>query len=120
MKKQQNIETIAKIIGANVKHFKNSKKIKLADLSQKSGCGENHIGDIERGNKNITLETIVKLAKGLSVPPACLLINTDSEISNALISEILEKLMTSDEETLEYLNKVMSAAIEFAANKIKK
>ncbi|MBQ7030852.1 MAG: helix-turn-helix transcriptional regulator [Bacilli bacterium] len=43
---------------------------KLAEMSNMS---TNYIGDIERGNRKVTIDTIEKIANGLKIDPALLL-----------------------------------------------
>ncbi len=44
-------------------------------LDEKTGAGHNYIGGIERGERNVALENIVRLAKALSVSPKELFID---------------------------------------------
>jgi len=44
------------------------------DLSGLTELHQNHIGGIERGERNITMKTVLALARALKVPPAELLV----------------------------------------------
>ena len=111
-------KSIVNTIGKNIKNIRKTKKIKFSDLSKNCGCSINYIGEIERGKKNITIDTVFKLSRALSISPVSLFINTGNDKNNLVILEILEKLLTSDEKTIEFVNKVMIAALDFTDKNI--
>ena len=57
-------------ISKRLKNIRKSKDISVYELSQLSGVSETHIRDLERGDRNPSLDTIDKIAKalGLSLP----------------------------------------------------
>lgn len=61
---------IAKIkFGENLRNLRESKNISLLKLSYNCSIDESKISKIEHGKFNITLSTILELAKGLEVHP---------------------------------------------------
>jgi transcriptional regulator with XRE-family HTH domain len=44
-------------------------------LAERAGLHRNYVGGVERGERNVALENILKLAKALSVPPRDLFID---------------------------------------------
>ncbi len=57
-------------ISKRLKDIRKSKDISVYKLSQLSGVSETHIRDLERGDRNPSLDTIAKIAAamGLSLP----------------------------------------------------
>lgn len=53
--------------GKIIREFRKEKKLSQEELGFQSNLHRTYIGMIERGEKNITLENIEKLSKGLDV-----------------------------------------------------
>lgn len=59
---------IAKIIGQRIRNYRTSAGLSQEKLAELSGCHPTYIGQIERGEKNATVESIEKIATALSIP----------------------------------------------------
>lgn len=59
---------IAKIIGQRVRNYRTEKGLSQEKLAEMSGCHPTYIGQVERGEKNATLESIEKIASAMDVP----------------------------------------------------
>ena len=59
---------LAKEIGNKVLELRNELNLSQLELSKKSGIERGQISKIEKGNVNITIDTLEKLAKALTVP----------------------------------------------------
>jgi len=66
--------TLRQIFKSNVKYYRKQLKISQERLAELSGLSTNYIGDIERTNRKVTIDTIEKVAKGLNIDPVMLLI----------------------------------------------
>tara|TARA_B100001063_G_C16285440_1_gene321232 strand:+ start:64 stop:288 length:225 start_codon:yes stop_codon:yes gene_type:complete len=62
----QNKEILKKF-GSNIRLIRNKLDVSQEKLAGLAGCHRTYIGMIERGEKNITLTTMAKLAKALNV-----------------------------------------------------
>ncbi len=67
--------TLRQIFRSNVKFYRKQLKISQEKLAELSDLSTNYIGDIERTNRKVTIDTIEKVAKGLNVDPSLLLVN---------------------------------------------
>lgn len=60
-------------LGETVRQFRKALGLTQEDLSGLTELHRNHIGGIERGERNITIKTALSLARALKVQPAELL-----------------------------------------------
>lgn len=67
--------TLRQIFKDNVKFYRKQLKISQEKLAELSDLSTNYIGDIERTNRKVTIDTIEKVAKGLNIDPSLLLVN---------------------------------------------
>ena len=58
---------ISKIIGQRIRNYRTTAKLSQEKLAEISGCHPTYIGQIERGEKNATVESIEKIATALNV-----------------------------------------------------
>ena len=61
-------------LGEAVRQFRKARGLTQEDLSGLTELHRNHIGGIERGERNITVKTALALARALNVQPAELFI----------------------------------------------
>lgn len=59
--------------GKNIKIYRQSIGLSQEALAEKASLHRTYIGSVERGERNISLENIVQLAKALGVSPSKLL-----------------------------------------------
>ncbi len=58
---------IAKILGQRVRNYRTAKGLSQERLAELSGFHPTYIGQIERGEKNATIESIEKIAVALNI-----------------------------------------------------
>ncbi len=59
---------IAKIIGQRIRNNRTKLGLSQENLAELSGCHPTYIGQLERGEKNATIESIEKISKALDLP----------------------------------------------------
>lgn len=66
-------ELIAKTLGANIRRYRTSLGISQEELADQCGLHRTYVGSVERGERNVSLENIVLLARALNESPSSLL-----------------------------------------------
>jgi transcriptional regulator with XRE-family HTH domain len=61
------VEDVKKLIGDRIRQLRKERKLSQEELGYKSDLHYTHIGAIERGEKNWSIDTLVKVAAGLDV-----------------------------------------------------
>ncbi len=59
--------TVQKAFGNRLRELRQEQCLTQEELAHQAGLNRTYIGDIERGEKNITLGSMVKLAKALGI-----------------------------------------------------
>lgn len=90
---------IAKSIGQRIRNYRTKLGLSQEKLAELSGCHPTYIGQLERGEKNATLESIEKIAAALNIS----------------LSKLFEKLGGEDNDT----DNIPLACYEFLSAKSK-
>jgi transcriptional regulator with XRE-family HTH domain len=61
--------------GNTLRQLRDERGYSQEELAERAGLHRNYVGGVERGERNVALENIVKLAKALSVPPRDLFVD---------------------------------------------
>lgn len=59
---------IAKSIGQRIRNYRIQQGLSQEKLAEFSGCHPTYIGQLERGEKNATIESIEKISLALDIP----------------------------------------------------
>ncbi|KGR75077.1 helix-turn-helix domain-containing protein [Ureibacillus sinduriensis] len=65
------MDTLVKLVGLNIKDIRKSKKMTQEELAEKCGLQTSYLAGVERGDRNITLQTLGKIISGLQITPSC-------------------------------------------------
>ncbi len=61
------MKDIAKTIGQRIRSYRTERHLSQEKLAEMSGCHPTYIGQLERGEKNATIESIDKIASALGI-----------------------------------------------------
>ena len=73
---------LAKAVGQRIRNYRTELELSQEKLAELSGCHPTYIGQLERGEKNATLESIEKISSALGVSLSTLFEKLDDTVSN--------------------------------------
>ena len=59
-----------RIVGLTIRNFRNKARMSIEQLAEKADLHPNYVGEVERGEKAASIDTLVKLGHGLAVSPS--------------------------------------------------
>ncbi|MEF2966618.1 helix-turn-helix transcriptional regulator [Paenibacillus sp. M1] len=59
---------LLQLIGERIKQLRKEQGLTQEELAEKAGVNASYIGTVERGERNISIETLEKIIQGLGIP----------------------------------------------------
>ena len=78
------MDNITKLVGTRIRGFRKEKRLSQEELAEKCSLHPTYIGQLERGEKNPTIESVMKIANGLEIPIDQLFVNITSSGAKAV------------------------------------
>lgn len=103
------MEKFQKLLGARLRNFRVIKGYSIEELSHKAGLHPAHLGKIERGERNFTINTLNKIVEALEVSYV-LLFDFEQELppsKNPFIEKTLSYLYTMTTEEQKHIYKTV-------------
>ena len=109
---------LAKIIGQRIRNYRTQLGLSQEKLAELAGCHPTYIGQLERGEKNATLESIDKVASSLKVSLSRLFENLGGEDASErnLPLQCYEFLLTKSPEEQEQIIKILIEMDKYKGN----
>lgn len=98
---------IAKIIGQRVRNYRTEKGFSQEKLAEMSGCHPTYIGQVERGEKNATLESIDKIASAMNIPLSKLFEKVGEDSPDSIPLKCYELIASKSKAEQEHLYKIL-------------
>lgn len=91
---------LSKRVGMNIRAIRKAQKLTIDELAEKCDFQAPYLSDVERGGRNITLQTLSKILDALNVDPGSVLIpdRNDSETTPNAKEELLKILINTLED----------------------
>lgn len=93
---------LSKTVGEEIRKLRKKQNLTQEDLAEKTDIDYRSIGSIERGERNITLQTLEKIAKALGVTPQIILSTSKDDEREILIQELLDIFKDKDIKHIKY------------------
>lgn len=112
------MKELAKIVGQRIRNYRTNLGLSQEKLAELAGCHPTYIGQLERGEKNATLESIDKIASSLNLPLSQLFENLGGANGSErnLPLECYEFLLTKSREEQEQILKILIEMDKYKGN----
>jgi transcriptional regulator with XRE-family HTH domain len=87
-----NLTEIAKLLGERIRNIRKEKGLSQEQLGESAGLHEKYIGQVERGEKNLSIDSLYKISHGLNLTLEELFRSLDPIIREDDLGELLELL----------------------------
>lgn len=100
---------IAKILGQRIRNYRTAKGLSQEKLAELSGCHHTYIGQLERGEKNATVESIEKISSALGISLSTLFekLGSQGEEARSIPLECYEFLSAKTKEEQEHIYRIL-------------
>ena len=106
------MENTTIIFGHRVRLYRKMKKLSQEKLAELCDLHPVYIGQLERGEKNASLETIVRISKGLDISPALLFGEIERQQENTPAQQAYDLFMQTPPEKQQTLLQLLEKAVE--------
>jgi transcriptional regulator with XRE-family HTH domain len=100
------------LFAQRVRKLRKAAKLSLEGAAERGSITGNFWGDVERGNKVPSLDTIVAMAKGLGIPPSILLQLEREEEPRDVRKKVDALLTRCNPQQLELVHRIIKVLIE--------
>ena len=109
---------IAKILGQRIRNYRIAKGFSQEKLAELSGCHHTYIGQVERGEKNATIESIEKITVALGISLSTLFekIGVEYTETRNIPLECYEFLSTKTQEEQEHIYRILLEMDKYKKN----
>ena len=98
---------IAKIIGHRIRNYRPQKGLSQEKLAELAGCHPTYIGQLERGEKNATLESVEKIASAMDISLSELFDKLGKSGSNNIAAKCYDLVASKNEAEQKQLYKML-------------
>jgi transcriptional regulator with XRE-family HTH domain len=108
------LEDVKKLVGDRIRQLRKEQGLSQEKLGDKSDLHYTHIGSIERGEKNWSIDTLIKVAKGLNIEVADLFnFPIPPTQAKKIKKSLAEEINASSPETIKILSDLLRGLKSF-------
>ena len=105
-------ESISVIFGRRVRSYRKQRKLSQESLAELCDLHPVYIGQLERGEKNASLETVIRVSRGLGIAPALLFEHIDCEQEQSTAQQAYELFLQLPPEKQQTMLELLQKADE--------
>ena len=98
---------VAKVIGQRIRNYRTQKGLSQEKLAELAGCHPTYIGQLERGEKNATLESVEKIASAMDISLSELFDKLGKSGSNNIAAKCYDLVASKNEAEQKQLYKML-------------
>lgn len=103
---------VLKTVGANICLHRKAKKWTQENLAEVLNSTGSYIGQIERGEKNVRIQTLVNIAEALDVNIASFFEHGEEKLHHPWVSESIVLLLQQNEDKQRMIYRVLCAMVD--------
>jgi len=108
------LEDVKKLVGDRIRQLRKEQGLSQEKLGDKADLHYTHIGSIERGEKNWSIDTLIKVAKGLNIEVADLFnFPIPPTQAKKIKKSLAEEINASSPETIKILSDLLRGLKSF-------
>jgi len=107
------MNNVSEKFGKRLRSLRVSKKMSQEKLAEMSELHATYIGQIERGEKNPTVETVYKLSNGLGILPDEFFRNNSNSENFSVVNQIYNDILSLSAEKQRKLCEIINSIMNF-------
>ena len=104
---------LAVAVGKRIRAYRNLQGLTQEDLAERAGLHDTYIGQVERGEKNLTIKSLGKIASALGVAASDLLAHTDESRVDSIPQKIYSLVISRPLQEQEMIEGILYQLISF-------
>jgi transcriptional regulator with XRE-family HTH domain len=100
-----------KKLGRRVRHFRTEKGLSQEKVAEKSGISSKYMSDLERGEANVSIQVLERVASNLGTTTIDLLDNEHETERALLVQEITQFLETASDDKIRTVYRIMKGVL---------
>ena len=97
------------LVGRNIRYFRKKRELSIEKLAEIADISPKYLGSVERGENNISIDNVIKIAKALDVSLYKLFIIPEKSIKE--LAKIIDMLEQSNPRRLQLFKNIISDII---------
>lgn len=107
--------SILKFLGARIRSLRKDQRLSQEQLAEISGLHHTYIGAVERGERNISIKSLLKITNALKICMGDVFESVDpdrEDVENLIVSQVLTLIRMENKDTLRRLHLLLGCLVE--------